>query len=462
MTPPPDAPWLAPLAARVTEHLGLDFPPGRWPDLLRGTAAAARADGAGEAEAFVQRLLAPAPDAAALQALAEALTVGETYFFRERRSFEALADEILPPLIADRRAGSRRLRFWSAGCCTGEEAYSLAILLDRLMPDLDDWQVTILATDVNRRFLRQAARAEYGEWSFRDAPPWLKGRYFTAGRRGHALLPRIRRMVRFAPLNLAELPFPQPHGEAFAMDVILCRNVLMYFPPALMRRVCRGFRQALADGGWLSLAATELGAHAAASLDAVYFEDAVFYRKTGRAPVAASAGTMATPAPARVAGAVPAAAAPASAAAPLPVADIPPSNDDDGRRLARLARAHADAGRLAPALEAVEQALAGDKMDAGMHHLHAVVLLEMGHLGRARAALRRALYLEPNFVIAHHALGLLALREGEQADAARHFRNVLRLLDGTDPEEVLPHSGGLAAGRLQALVNAAVCGPAAR
>ena len=240
MTPAWDAPWLAPLATRVVERLGLHFPAERWPDLLRGVTAAARASGAHDVDDFAQRLLGAAPDAAPLHALAEALTVGETYFFREPRSFEVLADEILPPLIDARRAGSRQLRLWSAGCCTGEEAYSLAIMLDRLLPDLDDWQVTILATDVNRRFLQKAARAEYGEWSFRDAPPWLKSRYFTAGRRGHALAPRIRRMVRFAALNLVDLRFPLK-GDTAAMDVILCRNVLMYFPPpTASRRVARG------------------------------------------------------------------------------------------------------------------------------------------------------------------------------------------------------------------------------
>ncbi len=481
MTQQPDAPWLPPLADLVAQRLGLHFPAERFGDLMRGVNAAASSSGARDTATFAQRLLI-APDAAPLQALAEALTVGETYFFRERESFDVLADRILPPLIESRRKGLRRLRFWSAGCCTGEEPYSLAILLGRMLPDLPQWDIRILATDVNRRFLQRAVRAEYDEWSFRDAPAWLKDRYFHPGKRGHVLLPHIRRMVSFAPLNLAELQFPQPHNDTAAMDVILCRNVLMYFPPALMQQVCRGFERALVEGGWLSVAATELGAHAAGSFAPVYFDDAVFYRKAGgiHAPGQDRPAADAAPAPmvpaqvlARAPAQAPAPPTTAAVAAPLPTAPAAPAAAqaeaagtgpaaNDTRRLAAAARAHADAGRLGPALEAVEQALAHDKMDAGTHHLHAVVLMEMRRAEDARNALRRALYLEPDFVIAHHALGQLALREGAPADAARHFRNVLSLLDGTDADAVLPHSDGLVAGRLGELVNAAVRGRAGR
>lgn len=229
------APWLPALAALAGERLGLDFPRQRWSSLERCIRGAARETGVEDTEAFVQSLLGAAPDASQLEVLAHALTIGETYFFREQRSFDVLEQEILPPLIAARQAAGRRLRFWSAGCCTGEEAYSLAIVLDRLLPLREGWHVTILATDVNPRFLRTAARGEFGAWSFRDAPPGLKERYFAPlGAQRFVIDPRIRRMVKFAQLNLAEPVYPDWSNDIHAMDVILCRNVLMYFPPALM------------------------------------------------------------------------------------------------------------------------------------------------------------------------------------------------------------------------------------
>ena len=144
-----------------------------------------------------------------LHALASHLTVGETYFFRERKTFDALSNVILPELISRRRGREQRLRLWSAACCTGEEAYSLAILLQQLLPDWKDWNVTILATDINERFLQKAAAGIYGEWSFRDCGPLFKERHFTRAPDGrYQVAAHVRDWVKFAQLNLAEDSFP--------------------------------------------------------------------------------------------------------------------------------------------------------------------------------------------------------------------------------------------------------------
>ena len=138
---------------------------------------------------------------------------------------------------------------------------------------------------------------------------------------------------------------------------------------------------------------------------------------------------------------------PAAAATPVP----PPAAED----LLRLARRQADAGQLAPALGTVERALATAKLDAGAHHLHAVILEELGREAEARHALQRAIYLAPDFVLAHHALGQLARRQAHDAEAQRHFRNALGLLARLPPDAALPHADGLTAGHLRALVEAA-------
>lgn len=471
MTPVMEETWLAPLADLVRRHFGLDFPPARWPDLLRGLRTASCEQGHDDLEAFARQILSASTEAAALQGLGEALTVGETYFFREPRSFEVLADDILPPLIDARRSGSRHLRLWSAGCCTGEEPYSLAIALDRLLPVHEDWKVTILATDMNERFLETAARGEYKEWSFRDAPAWLKERYFTrSADQRYMIAPRIRRMVKFMPLNLAELRFPQIANDTCAMDVIFCRNVLMYFSAPQLQRVSERLGAALIDGGWLSVSATELGARAFQPLSAVHFSDAVFYRKAAAGaqpqrtpPVGASeVGARSVAIPKQVAPVesvtrtLKAASAPRRAPAPAPGSALPHSTQDESADVAKLAREHADAGRLVPAREAIERALLETRLDAGLHQLYAVILEELGCIEDARAALRRALYLAPDLVLAHYTLGRLASREEFHADAERHFRNVLALLARIDADEVLPHSGGLAAGRLKWLVEQAL------
>src|SRR3989338_8476661 len=155
---------LSELSALVARHLGLDFPRERWGDLERGMPEIARAFGIHGIEALVRHLSFAPLTRREVELPASYLTVGETYFFRERRRFEALAEHVLPELPQARGGTGRHLRFWSAGCCTGEEPYSIAMLLDRLMPSREAWNITILATDINAAFLRTAEKGLYGEW----------------------------------------------------------------------------------------------------------------------------------------------------------------------------------------------------------------------------------------------------------------------------------------------------------
>jgi chemotaxis protein methyltransferase CheR len=441
--------WLPMLAGMVQDRLGLHFPPERWPDLVRGVRSAARETGTEDTDGFARGLLRTRQGGTHFETLANALTIGETYFFRERRAFEVLEQTILPALIRERRGGLRRLRLWSAGCCTGEEAYTLAILLDRLLPERSDWQITILATDLNPRFLRVAARGEYGEWSFREAPAGLKERCFTPSAHGRlAIAARIRRMVKFAQLNLADLAYPRCDNDTHSMDVILCRNVLMYFSPESAQRVVQQFRHSLVDGGWFSVSATESPVRPLEGLCAQRFDGVVFHRKGVAAPRSADIAAGPAAVAVRAAEPVPLEAAPAAAGtAPAE----PPAADSDPLA---MAHEHANAGRLDLALAAVEGALAAAKMDAGAHQLHAAILDELGRVGDAQAALKRALYLEPGFVLAHHALGQLALRAGRPLEAQRHFANALSLLARHGADDVLPRSDGLAAGQLKALIDA--------
>jgi len=245
-----------PLLSRLSDFLeaqmGLHFPKERWRDLDRGIAAASREAGYAEAEAYIRWLLTAPLTRTQIEGLASHLTVGETYFFREKRSLEILEQQILPELLRTRAQTEKHLRIWSAGCCTGEEPYSIAMLLDQLIPDLEKWNVTILATDINPQFLRKAAKGIYGAWSFRDTPGWIRERYFTKRQDGRfEIQPRIRRRVTFSYLNLAEDAYPSLVNSTNAMDVILCRNVLMYFAQERARKVVDNLHRSLVDGGWL-------------------------------------------------------------------------------------------------------------------------------------------------------------------------------------------------------------------
>jgi chemotaxis protein methyltransferase CheR len=212
--------------------MGLHFPRERWRDMERGIAAASRESGYAETEAFSHWLLSAPLTRPRIEGLASHLTVGETYFFRERESLDVLEQQLLPELLRARGRSERHLRIWSAGCCTGEEPYSIAMMIDRLIPDSENRNLTILATDINTHALRKAARGVFGAWSFRDTPGWLKERYFTRRQDGRfEIQPRLRRMVSFSYLNLAEDTYPSLVNGTNAMDVILCRNAVFHRGP---------------------------------------------------------------------------------------------------------------------------------------------------------------------------------------------------------------------------------------
>jgi chemotaxis protein methyltransferase CheR len=280
-----------PLSEFVARRMGLHFPRERRDDLQRGLAGAAQEFGFPDAAACADWLLAAPPSESQLQVLASHLTIGETYFFRDPQTLEALARTVLPELIRLRRGREQRLRIWSAGCCSGEEPYTLAILLHEALPDLSDWQVTITATDINPRFLHKAAAGVYGEWSFRNAPAGLKERYFhrTADGR-YAIAPRIRKLVDFSHLNLAQDAYPSLATGTNAMDIIFCRNVLMYFTPPQARTVIGNLHHALVEGGWLAVSPSEASQALCPEFTAVNFPGAIFYRKGDPAP--APAGQM--------------------------------------------------------------------------------------------------------------------------------------------------------------------------
>ncbi len=467
----------------LAANLGLHFRPDQWRELEHRMRDVACAFGHADAASCMRWLMHACLTRTQVEVLAAHLTNGETYFLRESPSLAALAGHILPELIARRRTECR-LRIWCAGCSTGEEAYSVAIVLDTLQEPLRDWAVSILATDINPEALRKAAQARYGEWSFRGVPADIQARYFrrTSGGR-FELLPRIREKVTFAYLNLAEDAFPSLATGTNAIDVILCRNVLMYFTPDSAQRVLERFHRALGDGGWLIPGAAETPQLPLRlpAWQAYRPGDCTIFRKAGADESAVAGGTPASvkrsrnaarpPKPraapaARPAGAEAQAASAgglledaralyaqgryAAAAALLETARAGPGC---ARSAALLARCHANAGNLAAALACSRNALAANKLDPATHYVHALIETEAGDPAQAERSLRRTLYLDGDFVPAHIALATLAARRGKGALARKHLDIALALLARQAPEDLVPETDGMSAGGLARTVQ---------
>jgi chemotaxis protein methyltransferase CheR len=443
----------------LAASLGLHFSADRRLDILGGLRSAAAVDGRTDIEAWTEEFLSSRPTRTAISDLARHFTIGETYFHRDQRSIAILREELLPELIERRRHGDRRLRLWSAGCCTGEEPYTIAMLLDGLLPDLASWDITILATDINPLFLAKAEEAVYGEWSFRAMPPNLRARYFhRLPDKRMRLSEGIRRMVTFSNVNLAEDCYPSTRTGTTEMDLILCRNVLMYLTPATVEITVARFHDALVEGGWLLVAPSETSQSLFSRFDTITGPESILYRKAP-AERARPAGTepfgnvYSLPPPPKPP--VPRVAAPRLAMVREPQAAQPAGERREAmaRSSKAMARSFADHGELEQALSCCDQAIAFDMADPSSRYLRAIVALELGRLDVALQSLEQALYLDKDFVMALYALGKLEGRLGRKAFAARHFLSSLALLADLERDATLPESDGLTAGRLREMIR---------
>src|SRR5208283_4372206 len=211
--------------------------------------------------------------------VAALLTTGETYFFRDKGQLALIRNWILPELIENRR-DKRCLRIWSAGCATGEEPYSLAILLDMILPDLKGWDILIVGTDINEESLKKAARGIYSQWSFRMVDKDIQGNYFKKHHDEWAINENIKKMVKFQYGNLIEDGSFSQNPDICNVDIIVCRNVFIYFGKEAVSAVFNNFLKILNEGGYLITGHGELYGLDLSRLRQIMFPEAVIYKKT--------------------------------------------------------------------------------------------------------------------------------------------------------------------------------------
>lgn len=388
-------------------------------------------------DAFVARA---ANNPEALDALVDTLTVGETYFFRNPGSFEFLRREVIPDILA-RRGATHPLRIWSAGCASGEEAWSLAMIFAR--DGLENARVH--ATDVSRPALEKARRGIYGPWSLRGGGAALaKSRLEREGNTWR--VPEdLRRRVEFDRQNLALDALPSPARGLWGFDVIFCRNVLLYFYPAMVAQVFRKLHSCLADGGWLFLGTSD---PSPAGFEAVVRDEGVFYRRAEAPSVETTVAASArrprrksrVPAPAVRVSKRPAPPAPAL---PTQRPPLTPSTDrlSEIRQLANTDERAAE--RRCAALRTREP----DSIEVA--YLHAVLLLALGRVDDAVRAARQVLYLDRSLAAGHFLLATAFLRRGDVSEARRAFATSAKLAGALAPDDTVPLADGETAGRFR-------------
>ncbi|NYZ15936.1 protein-glutamate O-methyltransferase CheR [Azospirillum sp. RWY-5-1] len=405
--------------------------------VARGDVYAAMLEGGGSAE---ER-----------EALVVELTIGETYFFRYQAQWSALTELVLPDLFARNRP-LRRLSLWSAGCSIGAEPYTAAILLrDRFAREAEGWDVRILGTDINRTSLATARAARYTPWAFRATPDAVRDRCFAADGHLWELRPEYRKGVVFEPHNLIRDPIP-PDRER-QPDLILCRNVFIYFDAATNRRLAEAFHDALPEGGWLLVGHAEANAALFERFRSVMLPDSTIYQKSSDPDERPRRRTTVAPAPHPVpARPVPARPAPAHptfprrplphpappAAIPKPAAEPVTAAPDPGADIRAMIAHEAWQAATAACLRWLE----AEPLDP-LAYLHLGLLFEQrGNPARAVGAYRRALYLERGLLFAHYQLGCL-LRPRDRRAALRHFHTLLGLSAVHAPDGTVAGIGGM-------------------
>jgi chemotaxis protein methyltransferase CheR len=471
-------PIVSSLSEFVATHLGLNFPEERWDDLDRCISAVAQELGHSSTESCVRWLLSESVTQSDIAILAGQLTIGETYFFREKQSLDALEHYILPGLLR-RNEGNRSIRIWSAGCCTGEEPYSIAILLDQLMPKQKGWKVDLIASDVNPKFLQKAAHGIYSEWSFRETPEWVKDKYFRKLKDGRReLLQHIKEKVTFSCVNLADDVYPSNITNK-KMDVIICRNVLLYFTANHAKRVVNKFQRSLVDDGWLIVSPTDISyKHFSPLFTLTEFPGAAIYQKNpdttalqlsskfSSQPDFFHSETLSSPS------VIPeqeqhsaepwksekfdnllVASREQDSFVQNDVDELKPSEDVLAMNVARSC---ANKGQLAEAIDWCNKAINIDKLNPAHYYLLATIQQESGEIAAAVQSLMRALYLDSGFILARFALGNIESARARYREAERQYRIALETLRPRAQTEILPESDGMTVGRVAEIIMSAL------
>jgi chemotaxis protein methyltransferase CheR len=484
---------------------GLSFPENRRTDLERGIRQAFASSTCADLDEYYRLLQRRNKGAIERERLVNALTVNETHFFRNAGHFDALINHILPQAI-ERRRNLRTLRIWSAGCASGEEPYSIAMLLRMLLPDIDEWSITILGTDINSESLDRARKGVYGQWAFREErAKLLRPRFFRPRGKRYELSEKVRNMVTLSRLNLMDDAYPAYETNTTLMDLILCRNVTIYFSEYVTREIVSRFYDALVDGGWLVVGHSEHTLGTYRRFQAQTFPGAILYQRTGQPtvwpkdwewvvgpPVQKEQAAETAPVSqgldafklsvSDIPVLVPIDVQPQAEAVPAlePVPEPPPEpaeeqdlveqarealdfgRSEQARDLlleayqdrqeapvcALLGKACANLGLWEDAQEWCSRAISLDRLALAAYYTLALVSQHRGDLDAAIDAMKKVVYIDRNNILGHFGLADLYHNKGQLPQALKSLDNARRLLGVRGEQELILDSGGITVGRL--------------
>jgi chemotaxis protein methyltransferase CheR len=397
------------------------------------------------ADEYVDQIIATNDGAEADQFTVE-LTVGETHFFRGPPQFDALRNDIVPAIYT-RKKRTRAIYALSAGCSTGEEAYSMAIVL-REVPMVEPWRIEVTGIDINSRSIQKAENAVFSAWSLRDMPDADRRRYFRTEGESFHLNDDIRRLVRFrrAALTEAALDTLFPLG----IDLAVCQNVLYYLDEKARADVIRALAESLAIGGYLLLGPVDHFGDVP-GCQPRQFGEIVVYERTGPVTVSAPISSAVLR---RSRWPAPDTHGPQASLAPIQIPTIAPLPKDLAPALPVAAPTLNDAflkantGDLQGALDLLNPLLDEAPEEPKGHLLEGLILTDLGSFDAALDAFRRCVYLDPSMMLAHAGAAVACMRLGRLDLVERHSARLRALGRDKNPDEPVEGWEGMTVGRL--------------
>jgi chemotaxis protein methyltransferase CheR len=404
-----------------------------------------------DANDFCDRLEGGLGAKAGLDFLITRITVGESYFFRIPEQIQFLRDTWLPNIIARRRQENNlTLRIWSAGCSAGEELYTIAILLHELLPDIARWRITLLGTDLNPEAVERAKAGQYRPWSLRATDDRRASQYFKLSQTHHVLAPEIRRMAQFCISNLAEDCYPSLANDTYAMDLILCRNVFIYFSADTVAGIMHRFANAIAPSGMVLLAPADIIEQRYGSLQIERLGDVHGFVHCAAHTISHMPSTPAEPITH-----VPPIQLPLERALRRAEEVVSAAIDNADAYLQR-AMAEAALGRHALALADCERALTLNDLSPDAHYLRGQLMLNARNNAEALACFRRVIFLDWQRPECHFRLGTMAAARGDTSRAQKHMSDALSTALARPPNEAVAGVDALSYGHLVSVLRTEV------
>lgn len=477
------------ISHKIAEILGLHFRSSQFPDLVRRLKLVANELGIENGLSGINDWFSkPSFNNSEMKVLSAHLTVGETYFFREKGGLELFRREIIPQIIKLRQGFKKEIRIWSAGCSSGEEPYTIAMILKEYFTELSDWDITILATDISPHAIQKALHGEYTEWSFRETDVEMRNKYFFRSDKNWKILPEIKKMVTFSYLNLSKNSYPSTLTNTGDMDIIFCRNVLMYFTPEVITEVSNRFYNSISNNGWLITSQVELNDAYFSSFERVQYNQAIFYRKSDspkmvvKTPIAKShdAVLFRNLRPVQNKGelnktnkTIPKNIVPRIK--PCERSSLATSDPEDFFRtghylqcieccrqlisigkldnkiFALLVKSYASSGLLGEGDDVINNIILKNRATSEMYYIYASFLKEKNDKELSEIMLKKAIYLNNRHILSHLMLGELFGYRNRNHLAIRHYEIAIGLLDECNDNDEVPGSEGILAGGIKAL-----------